>query len=251
MAKRKIINIDEKKCNGCGECVPNCPEGAIQIIDDKARVVSDLYCDGLGACVGECPLGAISIEEREAEPYDERLVIENIAKKGDAVIAAHLEHLKEHGETEYLEQAVKYLKKEGYNVPDTDVGEDKVEKGAGSELGQWPIQLKLVPAKAPFLKNAELLVAADCVPFAYSGFHEDFLKGKVLLIGCPKLDDAQSYLSKLTQIIEANDLKSITVAHMEVPCCFGLVRLVEEAIKRSKKTVPFAAVNISVKGERK
>ncbi|MGM0366555.1 MAG: ATP-binding protein [Actinomycetota bacterium] len=258
MAKREIIKIDEQKCDGCGVCVPNCPEGAIQMIEDKARLVSDLYCDGLGACIGECPQGAISIEEREAEPYDEERVIKNIVEQGDAVIAAHLKHLKSHGETGYLKQAVDYLEKEGIEVPEFALAEEEEEKEADrdsysgkSELTQWPVQIKLVPVIAPFFKDAHLLIAADCVPFAYAPFHDQLLKGKVLLVGCPKLDDAQAYLQKLTQIIEENDIKSITVAHMEVPCCFGLVKLVEEAIKRSNRTVPFASVNITVKGEKK
>jgi len=259
MARRKIITIDEQKCDGCGVCVPNCPEGAIQIIEDKARLVSDLYCDGLGACIGDCTQGAISIEEREVEPYDEGRVIKNIVGQGDAVIAAHLRHLQSHGETEYLKQATDYLKKEGIKVPEFALAsEEEAEEGKGqaaysgkSQLAHWPIQINLVPVSAPFLNNAQLLIAADCVPFAYAPFHDQLLKGKVLLIGCPKFDNPQAYLDKLTQIIEENDIKSITVAHMEVPCCFGLVRLVQEAIKRSNRTVPFASVNITVKGEKK
>lgn len=258
MAKRKIIKIDESKCDGCGQCVPNCPEGALQMIEGKARLVGDLYCDGLGACIGECPQEAISVEERQAEPYDEQKVMENVARQGDAVIAAHLKHLKSHGESRYLKQAVAYLQKKGIKVPQFDLDEKEnqpVKPAAGPsgkpQLGNWPIQINLVPVSAPYLKQAQLLIAADCVPFSYAPFHSQLLKGKVLLIGCPKLDDAQQYVDKIAQIIKENDIQSVTVAHMEVPCCFGLVKLVKEAIERSQRTVPFAAVNISVKGERK
>ncbi len=255
MVKRKIINIDENKCNGCGECVPNCPEGAIQMIGDKARLVSDLYCDGLGACIGECPQNAISIEEREAEPYDEIKVIRNIVRQGEDVIRAHLKHLYSHGEKEYLNQAIQYLEKEGIKVPEHEAAEEVREQdtvySSRSEITTWPVQLSLVPVQAPYLKDAHILIAADCVPFAYAPFHQELLKGKVLLIGCPKLDNAQAYMDKITQMIKENNIKSITVAHMEVFCCFGLVKLVQEAIKKSGLTVPFAAVNITVKGEKK
>jgi len=274
MAKRKIIKIDEKKCNGCGACIPNCPEGALQIIDGKARLISDLFCDGLGACIGHCPEGAIKIEEREASPYDEKKVMENIIKQGDNVIKAHLEHLSGHGAKKYLEEALESLKAHGIKNPlegehahahgaspcpgvkVMDFGKKPKSKGKKqkaaakgvSQLGQWPIQIKLVPAFAPYLKDAELLVAADCVPFAYADFHEDLLKGKVLLVGCPKLDDAELYKKKITEILKINNIKSVTCAHMEVPCCFGLVNIIKEAIAASGKNVPFKEVTISVKG---
>ena len=276
MAKRKIIKIDEKKCTGCSLCIPNCPEGALQMIDGKARLISDLFCDGLGACIGHCPEGAITIEEREAEPYDEKKVMKNIVKQGKNVIRAHLEHLKGHGETEYLKQAIQVLKKKGIENPLHVAAhahmhgssecpslkvvdfrkEDKPHKKAKSapsgisQLKQWPIQIKLVPAFAPYLKDADLLIAADCVPFAYAGFHDDLLKGKVLLIGCPKLDDAEFYKEKITQILKNNNIKSITCAHMEVPCCFGLVNIVKSAISLSGKNIPFKKVIISIKGDK-
>lgn len=277
--KRKIIKIDEEKCNGCGLCIPNCPEGALQIIDGKARLISDLFCDGLGACIGHCPEGAITIEEREAEPYDEKKVMENIVKQGKNVIKAHLEHLKEHGETEYLRQAVNLLKEKGIAVPNLEeahsmthghshgtmecpgskVMEFRQKEEAAkdvpafkgiSQLRQWPVQIMLVPPFAPYLQDADLLIAADCVPFAYADFHQDLLKGKVLLIGCPKLDDIGFYNEKFVQILENNNIKSITCAHMEVPCCFGLVNAVESAIAESGKDIPFEDVNISIRGER-
>lgn len=270
--KRKIIRIDEEKCNGCGLCIPNCPEGALQIIDGKARLISDLFCDGLGACIGHCPQGAITIEEREAEPYSERKVMENIVKQGKNVIKAHLEHLKEHGEEGYLKEAISFLKEKNIEIPQEDKGYKHMHTGCPgsrimdftkeededgeakvsikSQLRQWPIQLMLVPPQAPYLQGAELLITADCVPFSYANFHQDFLKGKKLIICCPKLDDTQYYGEKLTDIFETNDIKSITVVHMEVPCCYGLVHIVEEAVSKSGKQIPFESVVISVKGDR-
>ncbi|MCX5700597.1 MAG: 4Fe-4S binding protein [Candidatus Omnitrophica bacterium] len=277
MSKRKIIKIEEDKCNGCGLCIPNCPEGAIQIIDGKARLISDLFCDGLGACLGHCPEGAIIIEEREAEKYSERKVMENIVKQGANVIKAHLNHLKEHNEQGYLHEALSYLKEKGINNPiDAQAGigahqhisggcpgskimdlkhkqtttNKEVSANRESELVNWPVQIMLVPAFAPFLNNADLLIAADCVAFAYPSFHEDLLKGKVLLVGCPKLDNIDIYKQKIKQIIENNNLKSMTYVHIEVPCCSGLLGVVEEAIAGSGKKIPFQEVIIGIKGER-
>jgi ferredoxin len=201
MAKRKIILINEEKCNGCALCIPNCPEGAIQIIDHKARLVSDLFCDGLGACLGHCPQGAITIEEREAVAYDEKKV-------------------KEH------------------------------QAGGNTELSQWPVQLRLVPTHAPYFDQAHILIAADCVPFAYANFHQDLLKNKILLVGCPKLDDLALYAGKLKSIFTDNFIKSVTYAHMEVPCCFGLLAVIKEAISGSAKNIPFSDITISIKGEK-
>ncbi|MFC1594242.1 ATP-binding protein, partial [Candidatus Omnitrophota bacterium] len=253
MAKRKIIRIDENKCNGCGLCIPNCPEGALQMIDEKARLVSDLFCDGLGACIGHCPEGAITIEEREAQEYDERKVMENIVKQGKNVIEAHLEHLKDHGAKEYLQQAIDFLKEKDIEVPQESVAcsggplpcgcpgsmvqdfraDEKQEAAAPaqtasspSHLKQWPVQIMLVPPFAPYLNNADVLIAADCVAFAYADFHSDLLKGKALLVGCPKLDDVSVYKEKFIQMLENNTIKSITYAHMEVPCCFGLLPII-------------------------
>ena len=273
MGKRKIITIDVKKCNGCALCIPNCPEGAIQIIDQKARLISDLFCDGLGACIGHCPQGAITIEEREAVAYDESKVIANIVKQGPNVIKAHLKHLKDHNELIYLKQANDFLKENKINIVleatcnhGQDVGggcpgsrtmvlrnSAKKESPAmylDSELSQWPVQLRLVPTHAPFFQGTDLLIAADCVPFAYANFHQDLLKGKMLLVGCPKLDDLSLYKEKLKQIFEHNDIKSVTYAHMEVPCCFGLLSIIEEAIATSGRNIPFKDINIGIKGER-
>ncbi len=278
MTKRKIIKIDEEKCNGCGLCIPNCPEGALQMIDKKARLISDLFCDGLGACIGHCPEGAITIEEREAEAYDEKKVMENIVKQGKNVIKAHLEHLKGHGENKYLKEATDFLKAKSIEIPklggaplaghkhphgalecpgskvmefgqkETSAKAGPISKGV-SELRQWPVQIMLVPPLAPYLNNADLLIAADCVPFAYADFHHDLLKGKILLVGCPKLDDVEFYKEKITQILKDNNIKSITCAHMEVPCCFGLVSVVKSAISASGKNISAKEVTISIKGE--
>ncbi len=279
--KRKVIKIDEEKCTGCGLCVPDCPEGALQIIDGKARLISDLFCDGLGACIGSCPEGAITIEERDAEPYDEKKVMKNIVKAGKNTITAHLMHLKEHSQMEYLHQAMAYLKENNTDFPIEDFiaevhgapgkhphagacpgskpmswGEKKEKRvsvgkppaGIQSELRNWPVQLMLVNPQAPYLKHAELLISADCVPFAYAGFHQDFVKDKIVLVGCPKLDDIEFYKEKLTQIFKAANPASITVARMEVPCCGGLVTGVQEAIKRAGKKIPFCEITVSIKG---
>lgn len=272
MVKRKIIKIDEEKCTGCGACIPNCPEGALRVIDGKARLLSDLFCDGLGACIGRCPEDAITIEERGAEPYDEKKVMENIVKQGPDVVKAHLLHLKEHGEKGYLQQAVKFLKDKNIAVPNMAGGEHRLSGCPGSrvmdfrrkkkpvsenggrrhesELRQWPVQLMLVPPHAPYLNNADLVISADCVPFAYANFHEDFLKSRILLVGCPKLDDTQIYRDKLTEVFRDNEVRSVTYVHMEVPCCFGLLPVIEEAITSSGKDIPFEEVTISIGGEK-
>jgi Pyruvate/2-oxoacid:ferredoxin oxidoreductase delta subunit len=271
--KRQIISINEERCNGCGLCVPGCPEGALQIIEGKARLVNDLFCDGLGACIGECPEGAITILEREAEPYDERLVMENIIRQGPSVISAHIRHLRDHNETGYLNEALDLLREKGLQVP-VEVSHARQELSPGcpgsrvvdmrghksasrheatthkdSELRQWPVQLHLVNPHAPFLKNADLLVAADCVPFAYPAFHEDLLRDKILVIFCPKLDAGiDQYVEKLTEIFVHQDIKSVTVAHMEVPCCFGAGRIVETAMGKAGKRIMVNDYTIGITG---
>ncbi|MFZ1945939.1 MAG: 4Fe-4S binding protein [bacterium] len=243
--KRDIIKIDETRCTGCGQCIPNCPEGALQIIDGKARLVSDLSCDGLGACVGHCPEDAISIESREAEPYDERKVMESVVEAGPNVISAHLDHLASHGQDAYRAQAVAYLREKGIPEP-----APAPQAPAASELWQWPVQLHLLNPHAPYFRGADLLVVADCVPFAYPGLHDRFLKGKVLVVFCPKLDHSDEiYVEKLAEIIKHNDVKSITALHMEVPCCFGTTRLVGEALKRSGKNIALEDHTVSIRGE--
>ncbi|NYT00594.1 MAG: 4Fe-4S dicluster domain-containing protein [Methanocellales archaeon] len=271
--KRKIIKIDEKKCNGCGLCIPNCPEGALQIIDNKARLISDLFCDGLGACIGHCPQGAITTEEREAKPYDERKVMKNIVKAGKNTIIAHLKHLKDHGEIKYLDEALEVLKEMGIeiNIVDenktkdlpcgcpsaapreinkkVDVSKNTEQTSSASALRQWPVQLRLLPTQASFFENSHLLVAADCVPFANANFHSKLLKGKSIVVGCPKLDDIEAYQEKLTEIFRNNKIKSVTVAIMEVPCCNGLYAAVEGAVKDAFKSIPIIKKVIKINGE--
>ncbi len=283
MAEREIIKIDEDKCTGCALCIPNCPEGALQVIDGKARLISDLFCDGLGACIGHCPEDAIEVEKREAEPYDERKVMENVVKQGDNVIKAHLLHLKGHGQAEFLGQAVAYLKEKGLKVPGLERGleeeaacahaqaahahaggcpgaamldmrEGKDPAGAGggaqpSQLRQWPVQIKLVPPNAPYFNDADLLIAADCVPFADANFHGNLLKGKILLVGCPKLDDVEFYQEKITEILKQNTVRSVTCAHMEVPCCYGLVNAVQAAVAASGKDIEMEDVTVTIRGD--
>ena len=299
--KRKIISIDETTCTGCGQCIPDCPEGAIQLIDGKARLVSDLFCDGLGACIGTCPEGAISVTEREAAPYDESAVMEKIVKQGPAVIKAHLEHLASHNQVPFYNLAIEYLLENDIPVPDHVppkrnaatspscrplagrmgegiVCEDEphtihpfascpgsaarsiprahgtgprqpVAGASGSELRQWPVQLSLLNPEAPYFENADLLIAADCVPFAYAGFHSDLLRGRIVIIFCPKLDpDIEGYVRKLAEIFSRHAIRSITVAHMEVPCCSGVRYVVDRALEKAKKKIPVEEKTITIEG---
>jgi Pyruvate/2-oxoacid:ferredoxin oxidoreductase delta subunit len=242
MAVRKIIQIDEAKCNGCGLCVPSCIEGALQIIDGKARLVKDEYCDGLGACLGECPQDALHVIERDAPEFDEKASTEHNTISSTTTVPDPAPQRSHGGGCPGSRMMI--LK------PVADAQNDTTVTGpAISELGQWPIQLHLVPAEAPYFKDADLLIAADCVPFAMSDFHHKFLKGKALAIACPKLDNTEPYLNKLTVILQRNHIKSVTVAHMEAPCCFGLVSLVREAVQRSGLNLPVYDATITVNGE--
>jgi len=252
MAKRKIIKIDEEKCDGCGLCLPSCPEGALQIVDGKAKLVKESFCDGLGACLGDCPQGALSIEEIEVEEYDEEGVIAHIKEKSPELLEKHLAHLKKHAnELPQHHSHPGITSCPSAQMLHWEKKEEAVEKGAkiSSELRQWPIQLHLVPPHAPYFQNADLILVADCVPFAYGNFHPDFLKGKTIAIGCPKLDDPDAYISKVTQILGSSDIKSLKVVHMEVPCCYGLVHIAREALNKSEKDIPFESVKIGIKGE--
>jgi NAD-dependent dihydropyrimidine dehydrogenase PreA subunit len=269
MVMRQIINIDHEKCTGCGLCVPDCPEGALQIIDGKAHLISDIFCDGLGACIGTCPENAITTIEREAEEYSERLTMENIIKAGPNVIRAHLKHLKDHGQTGYFNEAVDVLDEKGIEVPSLEedlpcgcpgtamrVMEPPEEEGATratgtrtSALRQWPVQIHLLHPKAPFFDNSHLLILADCVAAANPNLHSQLIHGKTVAMGCPKLDDAQAYMEKLSEIIKQNRIKSVTVATMEVPCCSGMVRIAEMAIYRSGKEVPLIKEMVSLDGK--
>jgi len=270
MVVRNILEIDENKCDGCGLCVPNCYEGALQLVDGKARLISDLFCDGLGACMGHCPKGAIEIVEREAEPYNEIKVLkEMIIPKGQNTIKAHLKHLQDHNEIELLDQAFEYLDTQGIKIgiekekpkefcgcPSTQIkilNEVPFEsKNNGSnlntELRQWPVQLGLLPPQAPFFNNSNLLIAADCVGFANPNIHNQLIKNRSIGITCPKLDN--SYKEKIQQIIEFNDLKSITVAIMEVPCCKGLEMQVKDALQDSNKEIEIETIVIRTNGEK-
>jgi ferredoxin len=279
--KRKIISIDENKCTGCGQCIPDCPEGALQLIDGKARLVSDLFCDGLGACIGICPEGAISVIEREAVPYDEKTVMENIVRQGAPVIKAHLEHLASHGQKDLYTEAIEYLKEQVIDIPGHDgpvclttpthaghppfavcpgsaarsiarnpslVNRQPSEKNE-SELRQWPVQLKLLNPAAPYFENADLLISADCVPFACADFHTEFLRDRIVIIFCPKLDsDIDEYITKLAKIFSSHTIKSILVAHMEVPCCSGVRYIVDRALEQSGQKIPVTEKTITIQG---
>ncbi len=283
---REIVKIDEELCNGCGDCVPNCHEGALQIIDGKARLISELMCDGLGACLGHCPQGAITIEKREADEYDEVVVIAQMIKSGKATVFAHLKHLQEHGETGFLNQALTWIKANRDSIPFkiSEVHEllhgEKEHKheaaGAGcgcagsapqafsvaglkmatpvggvpSELTQWPVQMHLINPAASYFNGADLLVAADCAAFAYGNFHNDYIKGRKLVIACPKLDQGKDiYLQKLTRLIEESRVNTITVVIMEVPCCGGLSQLVQMATQNASRRVPVKEVVIGIRGD--
>ena len=236
---RKIIRIDDEKCDGCGVCVPSCAEGALQIIDGKARLVSEKYCDGLGACLGECPQGALIIEERESEDFDEEAVNHYLA--GEEPLAEPLPCGCPGTTVKQFEaQAQAEIESPPITTPSPK-----------SVLSQWPVQLTLVPPGAPFLQGADLLLAADCVPFAYAGFHQDFLREHALLVACPKLDDYEAHQQKLIQILRQSGVKSLTVVHMEVPCCFGLVHMAKQAIALSGKDIPFKELAVGVRGELK
>jgi len=230
---RKIVHIDEEKCNGCGICVPSCVEGALKIIDGKARLVSEIYCDGLGACLGKCPEDAITVEERVAEDFDEEAVKLFNELKSPA---------KGHGAFSCPGSAVR----EFIEKPTTSTAEPTYQP---STLGHWPVQLTLVPERAPFLQGADVLLVADCVPFAYGGFHSDFLMNHALLVACPKLDDFDAHLEKLTRIISNSGLKSLTVLHMEVPCCSALLHMAKQAIQASGRSIPFSEKTIGVRGD--
>jgi ferredoxin len=232
---RKIVKIDEEKCNGCGACVPACAEGALQIIDGKARLVGEVYCDGLGACLGECPQDAISVEEREAEEFDEATVERRLHELSEPMQEA---------QCGCPGAAVAQFDRRG-------VAEHQSAPSAPqpSMLGHWPVQLTLVPPGAPFLQGADVVLVADCVPFAYAGFHRDFLKDRAVLVACPKLDDFQAHLVRLIRILRQSDIRSLTVVHMEVPCCSGLVEMAKRAVAASGKDVPLSEVAVGTGGE--
>lgn len=265
--KRDIITIDENICNGCGECITGCPEGALQVIDGKARLVSDILCDGLGACIGNCPVGAITIEQREADPYSEYKTMENIIKGGDNLVKAHLQHLKDHGQKEYLDQAVEYLEQRNLFIPDLDkqtqcncpsAMSKTISREKSScetvditpQLNNWPIQLMLMNQDAPYFENADLLISADCAPFSYPNFQQRFLKDKILIMFCPKLDKTvDAYVEKLAYIFKTKNIQSITIVHMEVPCCSGIEIIIKKALEKAQKVITLKDYTISISGE--
>ena len=244
--KRKIIRIDQEICNGCGQCVIGCAEGAIQLKDGKASLVSEVYCDGLGACIGECPVGALTLEDKEAPEYDQAAVDRHLAATGRAPHNHPAPPQSPSGCPGSMARALN----QGTlpSAPAACTG-TAPSTPAHSSLSNWPIQFTLLPINAPYLERASLLMAADCTAFAYPDFHRRFMKGKVTIIGCPKLDDAGAYRSKLTQVIQANDIEFIHVVYMEVPCCTGLVRLVQGAVGDSGHKVPVKLTKISIDGE--
>ncbi|WGI16919.1 4Fe-4S binding protein [Methanonatronarchaeum sp. AMET-Sl] len=267
MVEREIIDIDHDLCDGCGDCIPACPEGAIQIIDGKARLINESFCDGLGACLQECPKNAIKIQKKEVEPYNEEKVIEKMVEQGPEVLKAHLQHLSNHGQTKLLETAIDHLKTLGVQPPKIKINEDlKPEIGCpGTKIqtnkqkisrkevgsGQWPLQLSLVPVKAPYLDTDHLVFVADCVPPTYPNLHKEIIKGQPIVLGCPKLDDQQKYINKLTQILENNPIQKITSLHMEVPCCHGVNQIIEKAIKKTDREIETNEIVISIEGDRK
>jgi ferredoxin len=243
---RKIVRIDEKKCNGCGQCISACAEGAIALVNGKAKLVSEIYCDGLGACLGTCPQDAITIESREAPPFNEEAVTKHLQKtaKAQHAPAAPVGHAA-HAHEGCACPGTMNKKLREQNTSAADAPSAAID----SQLTHWPIQLKLISPNAPYLKNADLLLAGDCVPFAMGDFHSKLLKGHCVLVGCPKLDDTQFYIEKLAQILRANNLHSLTVVHMEVPCCFGLMNIAEAAMKISDVHLEIKDVTISLTGE--
>lgn len=234
---RKIVRIDEEKCNGCGMCVPACAEGALQIINGKAKLTNEVYCDGLGACLGECPQGAITIEERSADNFDEEATKLHLEKESQTV---------EKLPCGCPSATVRQLERR-----ETTGTAAEEMTGQRSMLSHWPVQLTLVPPAAPFLQGADLLLIADCVPFAYARFHQDFIKDRAVLVACPKLDDFQAHVKKLTDILSHSSVKSLTVVHMEVPCCSGLVHMAKQAMKLAGKDIPLKEVTVGIKGDLK
>lgn len=273
--QRQIIRIDAERCDGCSKCISGCPEGAIQLIQGKARVVSESTCDGLGACIAQCPSNAISIETREAAAYDEIETLKRILEQGPDTLRAHLTHLYDHAQANYLEQALTYLQQQALSVPDykpqpmasrrslptlnapnAGAANSRVAvsreapEGPQSQLSQWPIQLHLIQPRNPTFVHASVLLAADCVGFALPDFNQKYLPGKRLLVACPKLDrDQDVYLSKLVALIDEAEITSLDVLIMEVPCCGGLVRLANEALRQSKRQVPLRTTVVARDGQ--
>ena len=241
--KRKIIEIDEERCDGCGQCIPACAEGSLEIVDGKARVIEDRLCDGLGACLGECPNDALRIVEREAEEFDEEAVEEHLAARQ---ASQRKQPAQAFGGGGCPSAGIRQFAPRPEAANRAASGQ---AAGQAPALGHWPVQIRLIPPTAPFLKGADLLVLADCVPVAFPTLHRDFLDGKAVAMGCPKLDDAEAYIEKFTQIFREADIRSISTVIMEVPCCSGLPTIVRKALAASKRAIPMEEVVISTRGE--
>lgn len=235
---RKIVEINDEKCNGCGACVNACHEGAIGLVNGKAKLLSDTYCDGLGACLPECPTGAISIIERESRSFDEAAAKQHVQSKAAAVRVQPVHH-------GCPGSAMRSLQPEPAAAPAPSIPAAET----ASELKQWPVQIRLVNVRAPYFQNCDLLIAADCTAYAFANFHQQFIRGRVTLIGCPKLDDNEYYTQKLTEILAANEIRSITVVRMEVPCCGGIVQAVKKAMLNNQLILPYNEIVISVEGK--
>ncbi len=248
--KRKIIKIDESSCDGCALCIPSCPEGALQILDGKAKLVKESFCDGLGACLGNCPQGALKIVETNTEEYDESGIIQYIKTNSPDKLRLHIEHMNLHkNELSKHPQKLHFEGCPSSRVIQYDESPESDETfRASSQLRQWPIQLHLVPPSAAYFKNADIYLVADCVPFAYSNFHSDILPGNAIAIGCPKLDDVHEYLSKVTEIFRISQPKSIKVAVMEVPCCSGLVQIAHQSSIKANLNLQIDVVIIGIQG---
>ncbi len=242
---RKIIEIDEELCDGCGQCVPDCAEGSLQIIDGKAKLVEDKLCDGLGACLGSCPQGALKIIEREADEFDEEAVEEYLAQKKQEEQAAANRPTSPAGggcPSARLQTFAPQSPCQSANIP--------LNHGNGtSALTHWPIQIRLIPPTAPFLKNADVLVAADCTAVAVPGFQEKYLQDKVVMMGCPKFDDAEGYIDKFADIVKTANLNSITILIVEVPCCSAMNVIIKRALEKAQKSVPVEQITVSTRGE--
>jgi NAD-dependent dihydropyrimidine dehydrogenase PreA subunit len=253
--KRKIITINKDLCDGCGNCVSACSEGALQLIDGKAELVKEDFCDGFGDCLGECPTGALVIEEKEAKPFSIEATKEYLLKtKGREAVWRMEDSQKKHGPSEQKRQKETPLPCgcPGSMAQTINISRGSsavVQQAAEPQLRNWPVQITLLPLNAPYYQGADLLVAADCCAYAYAGFHHDFIKGHTLALGCPKLDNAGAYREKLAAILSENDIRSVSVAYMEVPCCTGLVKLVEEAVKESGKSISVKKTKIGIQGQ--
>jgi ferredoxin len=265
--KRTVIKIDENLCNGCGTCIEGCHEGALQLIDGKARIINETFCDGLGACIKECPLGAIEFEEKETGPYDECAVMEKLSTKGEKTIKAHLLHLKEHNEMIYFKQGLHYLKEHNIKIDMTDIENtggcpgsmemtfkrsdnmDNNKTETSSQLSQWPIQLHLLNPQASYFKDANVVLAADCSAYAFGNFHNRFIKNHSLAIACPKLDsEKEKYIEKITAMVDISNIDTLTVFIMEVPCCGGLLQLAQQAVANAERKIPIKKIIVGIQG---